>query len=109
MLNVIVTTENVDVARDGHEITVTTWTVGGYTLVRTECPALDRVSWKVHAPHDLPSVIGMSVPMSKTTKFGVNWDACGTQTSVDTRAYAAQLTTAADVADVFNRIVATGN
>lgn len=106
MLNVITTTKNV--TRDGNDFTVTTYTVGGYTLVHTECPALDRVSWKVHAPHDLPSVIGMSVPMSKTTKFGVNWSACGTQSSVDARAYAAQLVTAADAADVFNRIVANG-
>lgn len=107
MLNVITTTKTTQNS-DGDEFIVTTYTVGGYTLVHTECPALDRVSWKVHAPHNLPSVIGMSVPMSKTTKFGVNWSACGTQSSVDARAYAAQLVTAADAADVFNRIVANG-
>ena len=108
MLNVITITTDRNVNSDGDEYTVTTHTVGGYTLVRTEFPILDRVAWKVRAPYDLPSVIGMSVPMSKTTEFGVNWSACGTQPSTDARAYAAQIATAADVADVFNRIVANG-
>lgn len=107
MLNVITTTKTTP-NRDGDEFTVTTYTVGGYTLVHTECPALDRAEWRVYAPHDLPSVIGMSVYGAKTTKFGVRWSACGTQSSVDTRAYASQLTTAAEAADVFNRIVANG-
>ena len=107
MLNVITITTDRNVNSDGDEYTVTTHTVGGYTLVRTEFPILDRVAWKVRAPYDLPSITGLSVYGDKTTEFGVNWSACGTKSSVDARAYAAQLATAADVADLFNRIVAS--
>ena len=104
MLNAITTTETV--TSDGNEFTINTYTAGGYTLVRTECPALDRIEWRVRAPHDLPSITDMSDFMAEAKEFGVNWSACGTQDSVNARAYAAQLATAADVADVFNRIVA---
>ena len=106
MLNVITTTKTTQNSA-GDKLTVTTYTVGNYTLARTEFPLLDRVVWKVRAPYDLPSIVDKNL-MAKTPKFGVNWDACGTQTSVYTRAYAALLATAADVADVFNRIAANG-
>ena len=103
-MKVITTTKTIQNS-GGDKLTVTTYTVGEYTLACTEFPLLDRVAWKVRAPYDLPSIVDKNL-MSKTPKFGVNWSSCGTQSSVDTRAYAAQLTTAADVADVFNRIVA---
>ena len=106
MLNVITTTKTIQNS-GGDELIVTTYTVGEYTLARTEFPLLGRVAWKVRAPYDLPSIVDRNL-MSKTPKFGVNWSACGTQASVDTRAYAAQLTTAADAADVFTRIAANG-
>lgn len=107
MLNVITTNTNYATS-DGDEFTVTTYSAGGYTLSRTEFPVLDRVAWKVRAPHELPSIVDKNVTASDAPKFGVNWSACGTQSSVDARAYAAQLVTAADAADVFNRIVANG-
>lgn len=106
MLNVITTTKTTQNSA-GDKLTVTTYTVGNYTLARTEFPLPDRVAWKVRAPYDLPSIVDRNL-MSKTPKFGVNWSACGTQSSVDARAYAAQLVIAADAADVFNRIVANG-
>lgn len=105
MLNVITSTKTVD--RGDGEFTVTTWTVGGYTLVRTECPALGHDSWEVYTPHGLPSIVDMSDFMAKSPKFGVNWSSCGTQSSTDARAYGAQIMAAADVADVFNRITAS--
>lgn len=108
MLDVITITTDRNVNSDGDEYTVTTHTVGGYTLVRTEFPVLDRVAWKVRAPYDLPSIIDMSDFMSKDPKFGVSWTAQGTRSNSNARAYAAQIATAADVADVFNRIVANG-
>ena len=107
MLNVITTTKTIQ-NRDGDEFTITHWVVGGYTLVRTECPALDRNEWRVHSSRDLPSITDMSDFMSETPGFGVNWSAQGTRSSANARAYGALVMAAADVADVFNRIVANG-
>lgn len=104
MLNVITATESVD--RDGDEYIITTYAVGGYALIRTESSDRDYDRWYVRAPHELPSIDDMSAFMAETPEFGVNWSACGTKPSADARAYGALLTTAADVADVFNRIVA---
>lgn len=105
MLNVIITTKTIQNS-DGDDFIITHWAVGGYTLVRTECPVLDRDSWNVYASHDLPSIVDTSAFMADVPVFGVNWSACGTQSTTDARAYAALLATAADVADVFTSIVA---
>lgn len=107
MLNVITTTKTITNS-DGDEFIITRWAVGGYTLVRTECPVLDRIEWRVHSSLDLPSITDMSSFMSETPEFGVNWSACGTKRSPNARAYGALIVTAADVADVFNRIAANG-
>lgn len=108
MLNVITTTTK-NTTSNGKEFTVTTYSAGGYTLSRTELPALDIVAWKVHSPDDLPSIVDKNVIVFDAPKFGVNWSSsCGTQSSVKTRAYAALITTAADVADIFSRIAANG-
>lgn len=107
MLNVITTTKTITNS-DGDEFIVTHWAVGGYTLVRTECPVLDRDSWNVYASHDLPSIVDMSDFMSKAPKFGVSWTAQGTRSNPSARAYGALIMIAADVADVFNRIAANG-
>ena len=104
MLNVITNTETT--ARDGGEFAITTYTVGGYALVRTELPDLDRVHWSVRAYRGLPTIVDMSPFMAEAPEFGVNWHAQGEQSSSNTRAYVALLATAADVADVFNHIVA---
>lgn len=105
MLNVITTTKTITNS-DGDEFIITHWVVGGYTLVRTECPALGRDSWETFSSRDLPSIIDMSDFMSKNPGFGVSWHAQGTRSSSKARAYGALVMTAADVADVFNRIVA---
>lgn len=107
MLNVITTTKTIQNS-GGDEFIITNWTVGGYTLVRTECPALVRDSWNAYASHDLPSIIDMSDFMSKAPKFGVSWHAQGTRSSSNARAYGALVMAAADVADVFTRIAASG-
>lgn len=104
MLNVI-TTSRTRTDETG-EVTewITEWTVGGYTLRKTEEPGY--LHWGVVvADRDLPNVYETSSYGAKTTEFGVNWSACGTQPAADARAYAALLVTAADVADLFNRIV----
>lgn len=105
MLNVITATESVD--RNGSEYTITTYAVGGYVLIRTESSDRDYDRWYVRASHDLPSIDDMSNFDAETPVFGVNWSACGTRSSVDARAYGALLMAAADVAGVFNRIVAS--
>ena len=105
MLNVITTTKTIQ-NRDGDEFIITRWAVGGYTLVRTECPALDRNEWRVHSSRDLPSITDMSSFDVEVPEFGVNWSACGTKRSPNARAYGSLVMTAADVADVFNRIAA---
>lgn len=105
MLNVITSTATA--ARDGSEYTITTYTVGGYTLTRTESPDRDHSRWYAHSPHDLPSIVDMSDFDAETPKFGVSWTACGTKSGIDARAYGAQIMAAADVADVFNRIAAS--
>ena len=107
MLNVITTTKTIQ-NRDGDEFTITHWVVGGYTLVRTECPALDRNEWRVHSSRDLPSITDMSNFDAEIPVFGVNWSALGAKRSAGARAYGALVMAAADVADVFNRIVANG-
>lgn len=104
MLNVIATTKNV--TRNGSEFTITTYAVGGYTLVRTESPDRERAHWNVSAPHDLPPIIDMSAFRAKVPEFCVSWSSLGAQPSTDARAYGALIMTAADVADVFNHIVA---
>ena len=84
---------------------VTDWTVGAYTLRKTEEPGY--LHWGVvTADRDLPAIFEVATYGAKTPEFGVNWSACGTKPSADARAYAALLATAADVADLFNRIVA---
>lgn len=93
---------------NGEQVTerVTDWTVGGYTLRKTEEPGY--TDWGVvNTNRDLPSIYDTSTFAEDAPVFGVNWSACGTKSSADARAYAALLATAADVADVFNRIVAT--
>ena len=103
MLNVITTTRT-RTYESGETEQITEWTVGGYTLRKTEEP--DYTGWGVRAAnHDLPSIVEVASYGSKAPEFGVNWSACGTQFAADARAYAALLATAADVADVFNRIV----
>ena len=107
MLNIIKSTKTI--TRDDHEVSVSTYTLAGYTLVRVWSPVESRTEWRVNAPHDLPSITETSAFMAKTPTYGVNWSAQGTQGTADARAYGALLMTAADVADVFNRIVAEGN
>ena len=92
---------------DGEQVTeqVTEWTVGAYTLRKTEEPGY--LHWGVRkADRDLPDVYETGSFGAKTVEFGVNWSACGTQSAADARAYAEKLATAADVADVFNAIIA---
>ena len=103
MLNVITTTKTG--THDAGEYTITTYTVGGYALVRTES-GRGRDMWTVRAPHELPCIFDTSDYMADVRVFGVNWSACGTQSTTDARAYAALLATAADVADVFTSIAA---
>ena len=105
MLNVITNTDTVD--RDGDEYTITTYAVGGYVLIRTESSDRDHDRYYVRASHDLPTISDVSDFDAETPVFGVNWSACGTRSNVDARVYAAQIATAADVADVFTRIVAS--
>ena len=105
MLNVITSTATVD--RDGSEHTITNWTVGGYTLTRTESSDRDHSRWYAHSPHGLPSIVDVSDFEAETPKFGVNWSARGAQSSTDARARGAQIMAAADVADVFNSIAAS--
>lgn len=107
MQNVITTTKTIQNS-DGDEFTITNYTVGGYTLVHTECPALDRVEWRVHSNWGLPNIVDLSDFETEIPKFGVSWSAQGTQSSSNTRAYVALLATAANVADVFTRIAANG-
>ena len=104
MLNVITSTATVD--RDGSEYTITTYTVGGYTLTRTESSDRDHSRWYAHSPHGLPSIVAVSDFEAETPKFGVTWSA-GTQSDADARARGAQIMAAADVAAVFNRIAAS--
>lgn len=104
MLNVITNTETVD--RDGDEYTITTYAVGGYVLIRTESSDRDHARYYVRAPHGLPSITDVSDFDAETPEYGVNWSARGAHDAAGARAYAMQLATAADVADVFNRIVA---
>ena len=106
MLNVITTTRTTP-NRDGDKFTVTNYTVGGYTLVHTECPALCRVSWKVYSNWGLPNIVDLSDFETETPKFGVSWSSQGTQSSSNVRAYIALLATAANVADVFTSIAAS--
>lgn len=105
MLNVITTTKKTP-NRDGDEFTVTNYAVGGYTLVRTECPALDRDSWRVFSHWGLPNIVDLSNFEAETPKFGVSWSREGIQSSSNVRAYIALLATAANVADVFTSIAA---
>lgn len=107
MLNVITTTKTIQNS-DGDDFIITHWIVGGYTLVRTECSALDRNEWRVHSSRDLPSITDMADLDAETPGFGVNWSAQGTRSSANARAYGSLVMIAADVADVFNRIVANG-
>ena len=106
MLNVIATTKTTS-NRDGDEFTVTNYTVDGYTLVHTECPALDRVAWNVYSNWGLPNIVDLSDFETETPKFGVSWSGEGTQSSSNVRAYIALLATAANVADVFTSIAAS--
>ena len=103
-MNVITTTKTV--SRNSGEFTITTHSVGGYALIRTELAGLDHTAWKVHSPHHLPSVVDMSDFKAETPEFGVSWAALGTRDSVDARAYGSLIMIAADVSDVFNEIVA---
>lgn len=107
MLDVITTTKTTP-NRDGDEFAVTNYTVGGYTLVHTECPVLDRVEWRTYSNWGLPNIVDLSDFETETPKFGVSWAAQGTQSSSNVRAYVALLATAANVADVFTRIAANG-
>ena len=106
MLNVITTTKTTP-NRDGDEFTVTNYAVGGYTLVHTECPALDRASWRVYSNCGLPNIVDLSNFETETPKFGVSWSAQGTQSSSNVRVYIALLATAANAADVFTSIAAS--
>ena len=105
MLNIITSTEVI--ARADHEVSLTTYTVAGYTLVRVWSPVESRTEWRVSAPRDLPSITDTADVFAAKPIYGVNWSAQGTQNIADARAYGALLITAADVADVFNHIIAS--
>ena len=102
MLNVITTTRT-RTYESGETAQFTDWTVGGYTLRKTEEPGF--TDWGVvNTNRDLPAIYDTSTFAEDAPKFGVNWSACGTKSSADARAYAALLATAADVADLFSEI-----
>ena len=94
----------------GETTQFTEWTVGAYTLRKTELRKAEEpgyIHWGVSTTdHDLPSIHNTASYRAKTPEFGVNWSAWGTRPSTDARAYAAQLAEAADAVDVFNAIVA---
>ena len=103
MLNVITTTRT-RTYESGETAQFTDWTVGGYTLRKTEEPGY--TNWGVViTDRDLPAIYETASYGAKTQEFGVNWSACGTKPATEARAYAALLATAADVADLYNRIV----
>ena len=102
MLNVITTTRT-RTYESGETVQYTDWTVGGYTLRKTEEPGF--TGWGVvNTNRDLPAIYDTSAFAEDAPVFGVNWSACGTKPAADARAYAALLATAADVADLFSRI-----
>ena len=104
MLNVITTT-SARTRNSGETVEFTEWTVGGYTL--RKIVEAGYTDWGVVAAgRDLPTIANAASYRADTPVFGVNWSACGMQSAADARAYGALLATAADVADVFNRIVA---
>ena len=103
MLNVITTTRT-RTYESGETAQFTDWTVGGYTLRKTEEPGY--TNWGVViTDRDLPAIYEVASYGAKKPEFGVNWSACGTQPAADARAYAALLATAADVANLFTQIV----
>lgn len=104
MLNVITATHT-RTRKSGETVKINEWTVGGYTLRKTE--ESDYTTWDVRsADRDLPAIFDVASYRAEAPVFGVNWSSCGTRSAADARAYGALLMAAADVADVFSSIVA---
>lgn len=104
MLNIITSTDN-GTSPSGKNFTITYYAVAGYTLSRIEVEGGDRIEWKCYGADDAPTITDLSDFMADVPEYGVNWSARGAHDTAGARAYAMQLATAADVADVFNRIV----
>lgn len=92
--------------RNGREFVDTTWTVGGYRLIRTTETGTDYVRWSSqnddHAAPGLYEIKNWNEP--ETVEYGVNWSAQGTQSVADARAYAQAITDAAAAAEAFTQI-----
>ena len=97
------------IERDGETITRTQWLpINGYALTMTDFGTWKK--WNVSSPQGLPEVVEEArYELDTAPTFGVNWSALGTVNPQEARAFAAQVTAAADAAEQLTFIAATAN
>lgn len=76
------TTEHTEKIDDVHTLIEKHWTIGGYTLVRSQVASdktgTGKSTWTVRAAHrDLPEIIDASTFGARLPKYVVNRDAMG--------------------------------
>lgn len=99
-------TEQID---DSHTLIEKKWTIGDYTLVRSQYATAERgigkPEWTVREAHrDLPEIVDAAPYDARAPKFGINWAAMGTRSVADARHYAERIKDAARVAERFTLI-----
>lgn len=100
------TTRTIESYETGEQVTewVTEWTVGDYTLRKTEEPGY--VHWGVRTTNrDLPRVEDIA-GFGQSVEFGVSCSSISDLSPEGAIAYAAQIAEAAETAKAFNEIIA---
>lgn len=88
----------------GETVTTTEWTIGTYTLRKSEEPGY--IAWGVlNADRDLPRVED-TAGFGQTSEFGVSCTSNSDLTPTEAVAYAGQIMEAAQIATTFNMIIA---
>lgn len=95
--------------RDGETVTRTQWfPINGYVLTVTDFGTWKK--WNVSSPQGLPEVVEEArYELDAAPTFGVNWSALGTVNPQEARAFAAQVTAAADAAEQLTFLAAAVN
>ena len=107
-------TEHTEKIDDVHTLIEKQWTIGGYTLVRSQVASdktgTGKSTWTVRAAHrDLPEIIDASTFGARLPKYVVNRDGMGGHSGTESREYAELLKDAVRVAERFTLIAEWNN
>ena len=109
-----IVTEHTEKIDNTHTLIEKQWTIGGYTLVRSQVASdggvIGKSTWTVRADrHGLPEIIDASTFGARLPKYVVNRDTMGGHSGTESREYAELLKDAVRVAERFTLIAEWNN